>query len=107
MTILFRYASFPLARREGPSNVATTPNVVSLTDVEGTILPQNSARSQIIIRNTSTQYVLFIYFETGEGANGMTIEPKESITLENIKGAILGQYESGGSGDVRIIETLT
>jgi hypothetical protein len=107
MTINFRYASFPLARREGPSNVATTPTKVALTDVEGTILPENNARASVILRNTSDTYTLFIFFQTGEGADGMTLEPQESITLENIKGEILGQYEASGSGEIRIIETET
>jgi len=107
MPVTFRYASFPLARREGPSNLAESSPLVPLTDVEGIISAQNNSRASIIIRNTSPTFKLYVYFNTGAGIDGMNIEPNESITLDNIKNTIYGIYEADGSGNVRVIQTLT
>ena len=104
---LVRLASFPLARREGPANVAESLPAVVCDSVSDTIiLGASNNLANVILRNTDPANTVKVFTQLGDFANGTPILPLESITLENVKNILYGRTIAG-TATVTILKSKT
>lgn len=100
------FASFPSSRREGPSNVFSTDDRVTLpTGVDTVILPEDLARASFIMRNESLTDNMVYYSELGGHEEGQTLFAGESVTLANVKNIVYGRSIGGAPVEVSLVVT--